>query len=181
MGRLFRQLTERDRVLMSHFKKQGCSISEIARKIGKNKSSISRELKRNATHTSFEDKVFWYSVRHLLSGEELKEHLKTLSPNDIEEFQPTTQWTAREAQRNRDYRLCIGNQVRRRKKLETRKWVVERLKSRWSPEQIAGRSKIDGPEPVSHEYVYLLVKQDRKRGGQTPQASKALQETKTAL
>jgi IS30 family transposase len=43
--------------------------------------------------------------------------------------------------------------------------VVAKLRAGWSPQQIAGRSKIDGPEGVSHEYVYALVQRDKKRGG----------------
>jgi IS30 family transposase len=165
MGRLFKQLTERDRVLISHLKSKGFSISEVARRLGKNKSTISRELRRNAKHVSAEDKMFWYSVTHLLSHDQLRDHLKNLSPSEMERFQPTSFWSATEAQANRNYRLHVANQLRRRKRLDTRKWVLSRLREHWSPEQIAGRSKTHSPEPVSHEYVYLLVKADKKRGG----------------
>jgi IS30 family transposase len=43
--------------------------------------------------------------------------------------------------------------------------VIQKLRLGWSPQQIAGRSRIDGPESVSHEYVYALLHRDKKRGG----------------
>lgn len=128
----FKQITYRDRLLISRLKACGYSISEIAKRVGKNKSSISRELKRN---------VFNYS----------------------EESEP--HWIAEEAQRVRNLRTYKSNQIRRRKKVETKRWVIEKLKLGWSPEQIAGRSKVDAPEIVSHECVYQMIIVNKKQGG----------------
>lgn len=58
-----------------------------------------------------------------------------------------------------------AQQARRKKKPETRRWVIEKLRAGWSPQQISGRSKVDGPQSVSHEYVYDLVHRDKKDGG----------------
>lgn len=131
--RTFKQLTQRDRVMISRLKACGVSISRIAVKIGKNKSTISRELKRN-------DDSYW-------DGE-------------------SDGWIAETAQRIRNFRAWKANQLRRRKKAETKKWVTEKLKLKWSPEQISGRSKIDGPEPISHECIYQMIIEDKKRGGE---------------
>lgn len=38
-----------------------------------------------------------------------------------------------------------------------RQYVIEKLKSRWSPEQIAGRMKRDGIGSISHEAIYQFV------------------------
>ena len=130
--RTFKQITYRDRVMISRLKACGFSLSDIARRLGKNKSSISRELKRN-------DERF---------GDE---HYGG--------------WIAEEAQRYRNLRTWKANQVRRRKTLETKKWVIERLKDGWSPQQIAGRSKVDGPEALSHECVYQMILLNKKKGG----------------
>lgn len=46
--RSYKQLTERDRLLIADLQKRNLSLSEIARRIGKDKSTISREFKRNA-------------------------------------------------------------------------------------------------------------------------------------
>lgn len=48
---------------------------------------------------------------------------------------------------------------------ETHQWIVEKLEAKWSPEQIAGRSKKDGPQKVSHEYIYRFIVQDKANGG----------------
>lgn len=37
--RAFKQLSERDRVVISHIKGRGLSLSEIARRVGRNKST----------------------------------------------------------------------------------------------------------------------------------------------
>jgi IS30 family transposase len=74
-------------------------------------------------------------------------------------------WTATSAQACREHRLRCANQLRRRKSIETRTWVVQKLKQHWSPEQIAGRSKFEAPETISYEYVYRLVYENKKSGG----------------
>ena len=70
------------------------------------------------------------------------------------------------AQRKRDARNKVATNSRPGSiRQETREWIKERLLSKWSPEQISGRSRIDGPQPVSHEYIYRMVKQDKKERG----------------
>ena len=45
-------------------------------------------------------------------------------------------------------------------------YVVEKLKEKWSPEQIAGRLKRDHPEySISHETIYQHIWRDKKAGG----------------
>jgi IS30 family transposase len=164
--RTFKQITERDRVVISKLKVAGLSISEIARRLGKHKSSVSRELRRNANISDEDDKRFWLRVRHLWSDEELDRQLEKLSCKERESFVAEKRtWTAGIAQSNRNCRLAQASQRRRRKKPQTRRWILEKLKQSWSPEQIAGRSRIEGPEQVSHEYVYQMLIRDRKQGG----------------
>lgn len=43
----YRQLTQDERYMMSQLRQQGCGLSEIARFMGRNRSTIWRELKRN--------------------------------------------------------------------------------------------------------------------------------------
>ena len=47
--------------------------------------------------------------------------------------------------------------VERLKNERIRSYVVRHLKKRWSPEQIAGRIRIDLKERVSHEAVYQFI------------------------
>lgn len=39
----------------------------------------------------------------------------------------------------------------------TRQYVIDHLKQRWSPEQIAGRMKLDGTGSISPEAIYQFV------------------------
>lgn len=160
--RCFKQLTSRDRVMISKLKVKKLSLSEIARRIGKDKSTVSRELRRNAVTVTPQDRFFLLRVNRLWSEEQLDEYLLT---EPAESRQTNDVWTHADAQSQRDIRVWRANQQRRRKMPATRKWVVAKLRSGWSPQQVAGRSNIDGPESVSHEYVYALLQRDKKRGG----------------
>jgi transposase, IS30 family len=90
-------------------------------------------------------------------------------------------WTHAEAQHAAGIRAWRANQKRCRKTPETRKWVVAMLRAGWSPQQIAGRSKIDGPQSVSHEYVYALLHRDKKRGGKLYRLLKRYRKRKRRL
>jgi IS30 family transposase len=123
---------------------------------------VSRELRRNAVRVTPQDRFFYFRVDRFWSEEQLDDFLQT---QPAEMRKTNVVWSHREAQSLASQRAWLAQQKRRRKRPETRKWVIEKLRSGWSPEQIAGRSKIDGPESVSHEYVYVLVHRDKKRGG----------------
>ena len=48
---------------------------------------------------------------------------------------------------------------------QTWQLVEQLLRQQWSPEQIAGRLKLEQQPPVSHECIYLYVYADKRRGG----------------
>jgi IS30 family transposase len=177
MGRGFKQLSARDRVLISKLREKKLSISEIARRIGKNKSTVSRELRRNESVMTARD-WFWFRVEQLWSEEELDEYLRS-RPRQARKGKGC--WTHADAQSHCDFRRWRANQKRRRKKPETRKWIIEKLRLGWSPQQIAGRSKIDGPQSVSHEYVYAFLQRDKKRGGRLYRLLKRFRKRKQRL
>src|SRR5438105_2181685 len=62
MGRGFKQLSARDRVLISKLKEKKFSISEIARRIGRDKSTVSRELRRNRSVITPQDALFYFRI-----------------------------------------------------------------------------------------------------------------------
>jgi IS30 family transposase len=166
MPKSYLQLTYQDRKLISHWKARGCTVSEIALRVGVHKSTISRELRRNALITSREERLFWFKNSHLMSQEDLATYLKTLSPKEIQSrFGPSRYWGAEQGQSARQHRLSVAQKLRRGKSLETRKWVIAKIRASWSPEQIAGRSALEAPERVSYEFVYRLLHDDKKRGG----------------
>ena len=158
----YNRLTANERAVISRMKTRGVSISGIARALGRNKSTVSRELRRNAITQTPHDRFFLLRVQNLWNEEQLEEYLKT-QPEDARKT--VSVWRAGDAQAMAETRAFAAQTKRRRKTAETRKWVVAKLREGWSPQQIAGRSSIDGPESVSHEYVYELVYADRQRGG----------------
>ncbi len=163
--RTFKQLSQQDRVYISRLNARGMSISRIAVRLGVHKSTISRELRRNAQVSDTESQIFWIGVYNLWSRTEVLQYLEKLKAQGHPGLEPKRFWNASIAQDKRNRRLYLANQLRRRKSSETAKWVIQKLKEHWSPDQIAGRSKIAGPQPVSHEYVYQLIIQDKKNGG----------------
>ncbi len=84
---------------------------------------------------------------------------------------------SRELRRNRDqksYRPQQADVLAKRRhrqayypRIATETWQqVERLlRQQWSPEQIAGRLKLERQPTVSHERIYLYVYADKRRGG----------------
>jgi IS30 family transposase len=158
----YKQLTARDRVLIAKLQVAKLSLSEIARRIGKNKSTVSRELRRNAVRVTPQDRFFYFAIDRFWSEEQLDEFLQK-QPAEMRETHIV--WFHQDAQSLASQRAWLAQQKRRRKRPETRKWVIAKLRLGWSPEQIAGRSRIDGPQSVSHEYVYALIHRDKKRGG----------------
>lgn len=63
-------------------------------------------------------------------------------------------------------RLGASKRGRRRKiEGELEKYIIEKLKAKWSPEQISGRLVIEGGKKISYETIYGYIKRDRDRGG----------------
>lgn len=162
MGKQYLQLTYQDRKLISYFKSRGLNLTQIAQRVGVHKSTISRELKRNGRILSKEDQIFYHQLSLIgFPEEKTKLHLEKLKSECFDQHH----WIAADAQRVYEHRLWCANQLRRRKQAQTKKWVLEKIKQHWSPQQIAGRSALDSPEKVSHEYVYQILIHDKKNGG----------------
>jgi transposase, IS30 family len=66
--------------------------------------------------------------------------------------------------RAQEKRQCRGR-TERLKNAGIRAYVVEGLKNRLSPEQIAGRMKLEGTDSISHEAIYQYVYAQVYRGG----------------
>lgn len=117
----YQQITHNDRIMLSALKRKGFTQAEIARELGKDQSSISRELSRN-------------------KGENARYH-------------------AGDATRIYYQRKEEVNQVLRRIENNAwlRKYIKEKIKDYWSPEQIAGRVREDHGVIVCHETIYQYL------------------------
>lgn len=122
MGAQYDHLTLEDRRLIYRLREAKVSVPAIARRLGRHRSTIHREIRRN-----------WFDDGPYLRG---------YFPISAQE---------RTARRRR----WLGKLYR---EPALRDHVIARLKDAWSPEQIAGRLKLDGAIlRVSHETVYQYV------------------------
>lgn len=60
----YKHLTENDRYVISYLILDGYSLREIGRRIGRDHTTISREIKRNRPATFNNDDVYWYEIGH---------------------------------------------------------------------------------------------------------------------
>ena len=107
----YRQLTQEERYQIAALKELGFSSTEIARRLTRSPSTISRELMRNRGVNGYQ---------------------------------------AAMAQRLSDKRRKGADKANKRLP-ELIAWVSDRLRDKWSPEQIAGTAKAAGFALVSHE------------------------------
>ena len=120
-------LTEGQRYEISALLQAGKSRKEICAIIDKDKSVLSRELRRNCDRRSGK-----YNA--CLAQRKYEERLYT-KPKRIHFTE------------------------------EVKTLVINGLKEDFSPEQIAGRAKLEGKDCVSHERIYQFVWQDKKHNG----------------
>ena len=120
-------LEERERIAQMH--RAGKTQTRIAERLGRNKSTISRELRRNRSRNGY-----WAVAAQ------------------------------RKAQRRRSERPWVAKMQRP----EVRRYVAERLRRRWSPDQIAGRSRSDFPrdrrQQISPPTIYAWIGAEQARG-----------------
>lgn len=125
----YSQLSESDRELIFLGREKGKSIRMIAKEIGRNPATVSRELNRNKDP----DGLYKPSSAQMLSKE----------------------------------RRILANSQNHRKDPRVLNYVREKLILNWSPEQTAGRMKLDIPGfSISPEtiYQYIYAKENRSLG-----------------
>src|SRR5512138_3687849 len=143
MGTRYSHLTLQERCRLRGLMEMGLGRSEIARRLGRHRATIHREIRRNRC---------------------------------VDGYRPDS------ADRRAWARKLRGSRIGRSIRLRT--YVEDRLAMGWSPEQIAGRMELEGPEyTVSVETIYrhayspagrraglprLLAQRKAKRGRREP-------------
>jgi transposase, IS30 family len=122
----YHQLTQTERYQIEAGLSLGLSIKEIAGRIGRHRSTLFRELKRNG-HISREGYSALYSQ---------------------------TQYKHRRVRCRRNF-LIRGN---------LKRWIDARIHVQWSPEQIAGRRRIEGRSTIGIETIYRYIYREKKLG-----------------
>lgn len=120
-------LTKEQRYTICTMLQRGYTQIAIARVINKDKSVVSRELRRNADARSgqYKDDL---AHRKYLKRQEYKAKPRTFTPE-------------------------VGQYVR------------DKLRLKYSPEQIAGFAKLNGDKCVSHELIYQFIWKDKRQKG----------------
>jgi IS30 family transposase len=122
-------LTLEEREIIAHMHKAGKMQVQIADRLGRSKSTISRELRRNRSRNGY-----WAVAAD------------------------------RKATRRRSGRPWTPKMQRP----QVRRYVGERLRRRWSPDQIAGRSRDDFPRDrrrwISHQTIYAWIGVEESAG-----------------
>lgn len=130
----YQQLTMEQRIIIASLRRKGVKVSDIAREIGKNKSTVSRELARNSSPDP--------GIGYLWEGAE---------------------WKTKERRDKANQHL---------RKIEEGSWlalyIFEKLRSRWSPEQIHLSIKEDGDKElnalnlssISFKTVYTFIEKE---------------------
>ena len=150
-----RYLSFREREEIALLKAQDHGVREIARRIGRDPSTVSRELRRNAA-TRADQKGYRATVAQwkaqqaakrpkqakLATNQRLRAYVEHKLAGEVTDAQgrpipgPNVPWAGRRHGRRKD-----------------RRWGVA-----WSPEQISNRLKVDFPDDesmrVSHETIY---------------------------
>lgn len=147
---------EREEIALLRAREQG--VREIARRLGRAPSTISRELRRNAAtrHGGFEYRATtaqWHADRSARRPKTAKlagsEALRRYVQDRLAGLITRPDGTAIEGPR-------VAWKGRRRGRRQSRRWARA-----WSPEQIARRLPIDFPEDeatrISHEAIYQAL------------------------
>ena len=128
---------ERDKIAQMHF--SGLSYSEIGRRLGRDKSTISREVNRNRVRRS----------RRFVHWSYLSSQAALLA-----------------SKRRANAKARVDRVLDNRQLLD---YVKRGLRSRWSPEQISGRIRKDHPADrsmrISHQTIYQWLRKDKLNGG----------------
>lgn len=147
---------EREEVAILHA--QDCQIRDIAQRLGRSPSTISRELRRNAATRSGNleyraTTAQWHADRRakrpkvakLAANDALRQYVQDrlagtiMTPAGMGVAGPDVRWVGRRHGRRQD-----------------RRWATS-----WSPEQIANRLRVDFPDDesmrISHEAIYQAL------------------------
>jgi transposase, IS30 family len=124
---MYRQITSEERYTLGLLRQRGLAPAAIARMLGRHRSTIGREVRRNGT------------------------------PRDGCYRPQLAEWYARGRR----------SHSRRNQRFSPADWVqiYALLREDWSPEQVAGRLRLEGRLAISHETIYRHIWADLRHGG----------------
>lgn len=135
---------------------QGCGVREIARRIGRDAGTISRELRRNAATRG--GKSEYRALVAQWKAQQAGKRPKTAKLMDNDRLREYVQERLAGSVRRPDGTIVVGPQAPTWRGLnkpcrQDRRWSLA-----WSPQQISQRLKLDFPDDesmrISHEAIY---------------------------
>jgi IS30 family transposase len=153
-----RYLSFAEREEIALLKVQRCGVREIARRLGRSPSTISRELRRNAATRG--GKVQYRATVAQWKAERVARRPKTPKLAENDRLRQYVQDRLAGVVKRPDGTAVPGPQVRwvgrRHGRRQDRRWATA-----WSPEQIAHRLPLDFPDDesmrISHEAIYQAL------------------------
>jgi IS30 family transposase len=153
-----RYLSFAEREELALLRAQGHGVREIARRLGRSPSTVSRELRRNAATRG--GKLEYRATVAQWKAERAAKRPKAAKLAEHEQLRAYVQARLAGAVSDAEGRPIPGPNVpwkgRRHGRRADRRWV-----SSWSPEQISRRLRIDFPEDaamrISHEAIYQAL------------------------
>ena len=161
----YSHLSAEERIRIDELRnRDGLGVRQIALRIGRDKATVSRELKRGLWFASNENDSYRpYRPKRLKTG-----------PWTCRPF-----YSAMTAQRKAEQRAREPRKPRRMAYDPLLAWVMTALRKGWTPERIEGRLAVEFPDDprmrVSHEclYQWIYAKPQRISGSTCPEASGA--------
>ena len=167
MGRRYSHLSSDERILIEKLHcERHPGVRKIAEEIGRDKSTVSRELRRGLWFASNENGSYRpYRPKRLKTGPWISGPF----------------YSALAAQRKADLRRRGSRKPRRMDSDRLRAWVLDSLRRGWSPELIEGRLKAqyagDPSMRISHECLYQWIHAKPQRALEPAPVPGARQET----
>lgn len=160
----YKHLSLDDRIEIEKHRDNKLGVREIARRLGRAPSTISRELRRGAWRPSNENAAYTPYRDHALHGDELT----------------PPQYRAGRAQRKADARAERSHQRTRLTSDQAVTHLVSKLRDGWTPEMIAGRARIDFPDNQSmhacpetiYRFIYDPAQRHRRLAEYLPRGHK---------
>ena len=144
MRKVYSRLSAEERVRIDELRnREGLGVRQIALRIGRDKSTVSRELRRGLWFASNEN-----GSHRPYRPKRLKADAWTSRPF----------YSAMTAQRKAEQRARQPRKPGRMAYSPLLAWVMDALRKGWTPETIEGRLKAERPSDprmrVGHEYLY---------------------------
>lgn len=173
----YTQLSLKERIVIENRLKNNESLRSIAQCLGRNVSTISREIKKNGSPPKRtrvnKPRELKLDSRHYRG----RQYVDTIRSKK-ERYQDRLNEFRRPRYLAEDAHKKAMERIKKQALLlnmytysKTREYVKEKLKLRWSPEQISGRLSIEHQLPyVSHKAIYRFIYQEgleeclRRRG-----------------